>query len=86
MKISLTRTDIAGAATRKSTTARKPKRLPGEAHEFRDLVPAQYLTPDGTIISSREHEVSRSDPLMQRIRELEAEVAELRNSIKRGTS
>lgn len=55
-------------------------RLPGERHTFRELnlVPPQHLAPDGTITSSREHEVSSgSDPLMLRIRELEAEVATL---------
>lgn len=65
-----------------------PSRLPGEPRPFIPLtqrttdqlnrVPPQFLAPDGTITSSREHEVSNTDPLLQRIRELEAENTSLR--------
>ena len=63
------------------------RRLPGERHEFRELAPthesvrnltpSQHLAPDGSITSSRAHEVTKSDPLLARIKELEAEVARL---------
>jgi hypothetical protein len=76
MKISLTHSDLHPQKT--------AKHLPGETHpfvpkkgSFRNLVPPQQLV-GGTIVSGREHEVGRTDPLMQRIRELEAEVATLR--------
>ena len=76
MKISLTHADLHPQKT--------AKHLPGETHpfvpkrtNFRNLVPPQQLV-GGTIVSGREHEVGRTDPLMQRIRELEAEVATLR--------
>lgn len=75
MKISLTR--IAIEAARKSA----PKRLPGETHEFKQLIPAQYLAPNGSITSSRKHEVSKADPLLQRIRELETENKALRQQL-----
>jgi hypothetical protein len=60
--------------------AKQPKQLPGEPRPFiprgsvRNLVPPQQLAPDGSITSSRKHEVERSDPLLLRIRELEDEV------------
>ena len=76
MKIFLTHTDLHPQKT--------AKHLPGETHpllpkkgSFRNLVPPQQLV-GSTIVSGREHEVGRTDPLMQRIRELEAEVATLR--------
>jgi hypothetical protein len=76
MKISLTHSDLHPQKT--------AKRLPGEAHpfvpkkgSFRNLVPPQQLV-GGTIVSGREHEVGRTDPLMLRIRELETENKQLR--------
>lgn len=84
MKIRPTLKTLQGRG-RRGGEAERP-RLPGERHTFRELnlVPPQHLAPDGTITSSREHEVSSgSDPLMLRIRELEAQVqaleAELHN-------
>ena len=68
------------------------RRLPGERHDFkelrptheavRNLTPPQTLAPDGSITSSREHEVSKSDPLLLRIKELEAENAALRKQLE----
>jgi hypothetical protein len=75
MKISLTHSDL--------HPKKEAKHLPGETHpfvprsSFRNLVPPQQLV-GGAIVSGREHEVGRTDPLMQRIRELETEVATLR--------
>jgi hypothetical protein len=70
--------------------SRPERRLPGEKHEFkeaapggvRNLTPPQTLGPDGTITSSRPHEVTKTDPLLARIRELEAEIAALRNQLE----
>lgn len=76
MKISLTHSDLHPQKT--------AKRLPGETHpfvpkksSFRNLVPPQQLV-GGSIVSGRDHEVGHTDPLMQRIRELEAENKQLR--------
>lgn len=83
MKIRPTLKTLQGRG-RKAGEAGRP-RLPGERHTFRELnlVPPQHLAPDGTITSSREHEVSfGQDPLMLRIRELEAEVATLRTQLE----
>jgi len=80
MKINLTAADLT-----KPTRPRTARRLPGERHDFvemRKTVPPQYLSPDGTITSSRDHEVGRTDPLIARIRELEAEIALLRKQLK----
>lgn len=80
MKISLTLTDL--------RPAKQPKHLPGERHQFiprgsvRNLVPPQQLAPDGSITSPRDHEVSRGDPLLLRIRELEAECEALRAQLE----
>ena len=84
MRISLTLTDL--------RPAKESKHLPGERRQFiprasvRNLVPPQQLAPDGTITSPREHEVSRGDPLLLRIRELEKENEELREQISRLTA
>ena len=75
MKINLTAADLT-----KPTRPRSARRLPGERHDFVEMrkpIPPQYLAPDGAITSSRDHEVGRTDPLLARIRELEAEVARL---------
>lgn len=80
MKISPTLSDL--------HPSKEPKHLPGETHPFvqrssiRNLVPPQQLAPDGTVTSSREHEVSRGDPLLLRIRELEAECKALRKQLE----
>ena len=78
MKISLTHSDLHPQKT--------AKRLPGETHpfvpkksSFRNLVPPQQLV-GGSIVSGRDHEVGHTDPLMQRIRELEAENKQLRQN------
>jgi len=79
MKISSTLSDLRPA---------KERRLPGEPHPFkersglRNLVPPQHLEPDGTVVSGRSHEVSKADPLMLRIRELEAECEALRQQLE----
>lgn len=83
MKISLTPTDLQRATPTRATPT---KRLPGESHPFvprssiRNLTPPQHLE-SSTVVSGRKHEVSKADPLMQRIRELEAENTELRAKI-----
>jgi hypothetical protein len=49
-------------------------RIPGEKREFKNLVPPQRLAPDGTISSSRKHEVAfGNDPLMDEINRLRGE-------------
>jgi hypothetical protein len=68
------------------------RRLPGERQQFRELAPthesvrnltpSQHLAPDGSITSSRAHEVTKSDPLLLRIKELEAENAALRKQLE----
>lgn len=62
---------------------RSRSRLPGEPHPFVPRVPPQHLLADGTIASGRSHEVTKGDPLLQRIRELEAEVVALRAELAR---
>ena len=69
----------------------RSRRLPGERHEFkelrqtsesvRNLTPPQHLE-NGAIVSSRDHEVTRTDPLLLRIKELEAEVTTLRKQLE----
>jgi hypothetical protein len=69
------------------------RRLPSKHHDFkeltprhesvRNLTPPQTLAPDGSITSSRGHEVSKSDPLLLRIKELEAENAALRKQLEK---
>ncbi len=77
MKITLTPIDL-----RPQEKAKSPKRLPGESHPFvprssnRNLVPPQQLI-GCAIDSGRKHEVGYTDPLMQRIKELEAENKQL---------
>lgn len=77
MKISLTPTDL-----RPRTKLKEPKRLPGESHPFvprssiRNLVPPQHLE-GGAVVSGRKHEVSKADPLLLRIKELESENKQL---------
>lgn len=75
MKIHLTASDLL-------PKAKSPAHLPGERHPFvertvRNLVPPQHLE-GNTVVSSREHEVSCTDPLMLRIKELVAENDKLR--------
>jgi hypothetical protein len=59
----------------------KPK-IKGEKHSFRDLTPPQFLF-QGTITSSRPHEVGRHDPLLDRIRVLEEENVKLKKELTR---
>jgi hypothetical protein len=79
MKISLTLSDL---------RTKKDRKLPGEPRPFvprssvRNLTPPQQLAPDGSITSPRDHEVSRGDPLLLRIRELEAECEALRAQLE----
>lgn len=54
----------------KKPPRKAPERLPGERHSFRDLTPPQHLQ-GGQVTSSRPNEVTREDPLLQRIRLLE---------------
>jgi hypothetical protein len=64
-------------------------RLPGERAPFKErtrdsvhnAVPPQHLGPDGNVASSREREVTRTDPLLARIRELEEENKQLRAAL-----
>lgn len=65
----------------RAATTPKQSRLPGEPRPFRPLVPPQHLE-GGRIVSSRSQEVSiRTDPLLDRLRQLEAENAALRERI-----
>jgi hypothetical protein len=67
---------------------KKDRKLPGETRPFvpkkgslRNLVPPQQLV-GGAIVSGRDHEVGHSDPLLLRIRELEAECKALRKRLE----
>jgi len=66
--------------------AKPAKLLPGEKHPFREavrnLTPPQHLE-GRQVTSSRKVEVTKEDPLLHRIRELESELASVRAALAR---
>jgi hypothetical protein len=66
----------------------KPEKhkLKGEPRPFtplniRNLTPAQHFD-NGAVVSTRKQEVTKTDPLLLRIRELEAEVTRLKGILE----
>ncbi len=94
MKLDLTNTIVGRKRSgRKRGGASGDTPLPGEPRSFtpmtkstasslRNLTPAQHLDASGAITSTRKHEVGHTDPLMLRIKELEAENTTLRAQLK----
>ena len=80
-KLDLTNTTIVGRK-RGGASGDAPPMTKSTAGTLRNLTPAQHLDASGTITSTRKHEVGHTDPLMLRIKELEAENTTLRAQLK----